>query len=187
MEYRCLYCGKIGNAVPSRAKKRKYCGSSCQLKYEYSTGKRNKAIIDKAHQALREKGHYKRDNSYLGPNHMSQSACDKMSKDRMGSGNPMHGKTPWNKLTPTKKWWEETEFIRLRKLCLKRDNNRCVLCGESKKDLYCDHIIPYRICEEHKLDNLQMLCGRCHSIKTQKDYKKYKKFYKQQMIKARRT
>jgi len=170
---KCLNCGNII--------KNKYCNASCQLKYEYKIGKRKGSeITKKAHQTLREKGHYKRDNSYLrNSNHMSKEAKKKLSEDRKGEGNPMFGKKPWNKLSPTKKWWEEKEFIHLRKLCLKRDNFKCVRCNIHQKDkeLYCDHIIPYRICKGHKINNLQMLCGSCHSKKTISDIKKYKEFY----------
>lgn len=78
-------------------------------------------------------------------------------------------------MSPTMKWWEEKEFVKLRKICLKRDNHCCVKCGVSQKekDLYCDHIIPYRICKKHELTNLQMLCGSCHSKKTVIDIKTY--------------
>lgn len=94
-------------------------------------------------------------------------------RDNSGKNNPMWGKIPWNKLIPTKSWWVEAKFRRLRKLVLKRDNFRCVKCGNTE-NLHIDHIIPYRICKEHKLKNLQTLCRHCHSIKTAKDCHKYK-------------
>ena len=145
------------------------------MKYEYKTGKRKGSeITKKAHQVLREKGHYKRDNSYLSNNHISEEGRKRLSESRMGIKNPMYGKTPWNKMSPTKKWWEEKEFVKLRQECLKRNQNKCVTCGRSDKDLYCDHIIPFRICKEHKLSNLQMLCGSCHSKKTVRDTRIFK-------------
>lgn len=141
---------------------------------DYANGTRDQfEITKKANQTLREKGQYTRDNSYLGKNHVGEEARKRLSEQRMGAGNPMYGKKPWNKLYPTKKWWEETEFIKLRKKCLERDNHCCVNCGATGIDLYCDHKIPYRICKEHKLDNLQMMCGSCHSKKTVEDVKNF--------------
>jgi len=175
MEWKCINCGKIRQDYPNIAKKRKYCSTKCQMNYEYENKIRDKnKTIEKAHEVLRTRGHYKRNNDYLSkPGRISKKARKRMSLNRLGKGNPMYGKRPWNKLSPTKKWWEEKEFKELRKKCLKRDNYACVECGEKEKDLYCDHIIPYRICKEHKLKNLQMLCGKHHSQKTVKDIKKY--------------
>ena len=168
----CLNCGK--------PVKNKYCNASCQLKFEYKTGKRKGSeITKKAHETLRTKGHYKRDNSYLSNNHVTEEGKKRLSEMRKGKNNPMWNKKPWNKLPLTKKWWEEKLFVKLRKDCLERDNHQCVQCGvkDTKKNLYCDHKIPYRVCKEHKLSNLQMLCGSCHSKKTARDMKTYKKFY----------
>jgi len=176
MEWKCKNCGTVREDFPYLVKKRKYCCISCQLKYEYKHGKRDpQKTIEKAHETIRTKGHYKRDNSFLSNNHMSKEARKKLSIDRRGSGNPMYGKRPWNKQEVTKKWWEEKEFVRLRKICLDRDNHKCVQCSVSDKEkhLYCDHIIPYRIIKNHMLLNLQMLCGSCHSKKTAVDVKGY--------------
>ncbi len=176
MKTNCAYCNKELDRRPSLINRRNcYCNASCQMNYEYKEGIRDKIkITEKAHETLRLKGHYKRDNSYLSnPNHISEEGRKRISESKKGFKNPMFGKKPWNKLVPTKRWWEEKEFIKLRKICLKRDDFKCVNCGEDKKDLFCDHIIPYRICKEHKLKNLQMLCGRCHSKKTAKDVKNY--------------
>jgi hypothetical protein len=174
MKTNCAYCGKDIDRRPCLIKKGNcYCDNSCQLKFEYENKIRNKeTITDKAHQKVREFGQPK----LIGRKHTEEYkqkmriSCKGINK---GKKNGMFGKKPWNKLSPTKKWWEEKKFLKLRKLCLKRDDYSCVKCGERKKDLYCDHKIPYRICKEHKLENLQMLCGKCHSKKTAKDLKKY--------------
>jgi len=175
MKTKCSWCKKDIERPKYLVKKRNcYCNASCQMYYAYKNGIRNgQKITEKAHETLRKKGHYKRDNSYLFKCRISDEARKKLSESRKGKGNPMYKKKPWNKLTPTKKWWEESEFVRLRKKCLKRDKNQCVKCGKKNVDLYCDHIIPYRVCKEHKLENLQMLCGSCHSKKTFIDVKKY--------------
>jgi len=55
--------------------------------------------------------------------------------------------------------------IRLR--ALRRDGFRCVKCG-ARGRLEVDHIEPVRTAPERAfdLDNLQSLCGACHSRKT---------------------
>jgi len=169
---KCLYCGKPVN--------NKVCNASCQLKYEYKVGIRNKNTITRnANKTLREKGQYTRDNTYLTERSPARTieARRKNSESKQGSKNPMFGKIPWNKMFPTKKWYAEREFIKLRKLCLERDNYKCVKCkiSQSAKNLYCDHIVPYRICKGHNLENLQMLCGSCHSKKSAIDTKLMKK------------
>jgi len=178
---KCAFCEKEINRIPSRAlKKRCFCCTSHQIKYEYMVGIRDKnKITQKANEHVRKYGNPK----LIGRKHTEehkQKIRNGCKGTNQGKDNGMYGKTPWNKMTPTKKWWEEKEFIKLRKECLKRDNYKCVCCGvyQEEKNLYCDHIVPYRICEEHKINNLQMLCGSCHSKKTVKDYHKYKGFYK---------
>ena len=174
MKTNCAYCSIELDRRPCLIKRRNcYCNASCQMNFEYKNGIRDKfKITKKANQSVREFGQPKN----IGKKHSEahkkkiRVGCIGINK---GKNNGMFGKKPWNKLSPTKKWWEEKEFKRLRKLCLVRDNNKCVKCGEVEKDLYCDHIIPYRICKEHKLKNLQMLCGSCHSKKTAKDLKSY--------------
>ena len=46
-----------------------------------------------------------------------------------------------------------------------RDNNRCKLCG-SKYDLEVDHIFPISKGGKSTFDNLQTLCHRCNSLKS---------------------
>lgn len=51
-KFRCLYCGK---EQFRRRDYQKYCNPSCQLKYEYKMGTRDKKkITEKAHQKTRE-------------------------------------------------------------------------------------------------------------------------------------
>jgi hypothetical protein len=172
----CLYCNK---EFIRKAYKQKYCCVSHQLKYEYENSLRDKYKIGikarevshrlfKEHNWLNDK--QSRDNLRRSMNTLEYK--EKIRITKLGSKNPMFGKTPWNKQEVTKKWWEEKSFLQLRKECIKRDKC-CVVCGDKNKDLYCDHIIPYRICKEHNLGNLQMLCGSCHSKKTARDIKNY--------------
>ena len=56
----------------------------------------------------------------------------------------------------------------LRLAAKRRDGFKCVKCG-ARGRLECDHIKPVRDAPElaFDLDNLQALCVRCHSRKTQ--------------------
>ena len=40
MMWKCIYCGREREDAPSIAKRRKYCSTSCQLKYEYGNADR---------------------------------------------------------------------------------------------------------------------------------------------------
>ena len=151
------------------------------MDYEYKNGLRDKnKIMEKAHRVAHKRIkednwlNWKSSRDNLRKVMKGKEYRKKMSLMRLGDKNPMWGKPSWHRMYPTKKWWDEPTFERLRKKCLERDGFKCVKCGENKKELYCDHIIPYRVCKEHKLENLQMLCGSCHSKKTmQEDVKKY--------------
>lgn len=59
---------------------------------------------------------------------------------------------------------------RLKKLCKKRDDYKCVKCGNNKS-LEVDHIIPLIKDGGNLLENLQTLCKDCHKAKTKKDLK----------------
>ena len=43
----------------------------------------------------------------------------------------------------------------------RRDNNKCVNCGKNN-DLHYHHIIPHNEAQEHKKDNIALLCEDCH-------------------------
>lgn len=64
-------------------------------------------------------------------------------------------------ITRTQRW----KALRLK--ALDRDEWRCVQCGE-RRGLEVDHVLPVRDRPElaWSIDNLQCLCGRCHSRKT---------------------
>jgi len=60
----------------------------------------------------------------------------------------------------------------LRRQALIRDNWQCRQCGkivDSRWDGQVDHIRPKRQGGEDRLDNLQVLCLRCHARKTRID------------------
>ena len=64
----CLYCKNELYRKPSILKRKSnvFCNGSHQLKWEYENGLRNGiTITKKAHEVIKTKGHYKRNNSYL--------------------------------------------------------------------------------------------------------------------------
>lgn len=50
---------------------------------------------------------------------------------------------------------------RLRRRVLERDGGRCTECGATER-LQLHHVIPYRISQCNKPDNLLTLCDACH-------------------------
>ena len=66
---------------------------------------------------------------------------------------------------------------RVRKAVIARDGGICQMCFElvagSDRDLHIDHIVEKQTSEAADatpLDGLQLLCRRCHSIKTKRGY-----------------
>ena len=47
----------------------------------------------------------------------------------------------------------------------RRDNGKCVKCGLNVAIQY-DHIIPFARGGKHTVDNLQLLCANCNSLKS---------------------
>lgn len=54
------------------------------------------------------------------------------------------------------------EWNCIRAFILKRDNYHCQDCGNKPKLLDIHHIIPRRISRNHDLENLIVLCRKCH-------------------------
>lgn len=61
---------------------------------------------------------------------------------------------------------------KLRHECFKRDNYRCLECGNTNKEsqLHADHIIPVSQGGVDELDNLQTLCEVCNLAKSNKSW-----------------
>ena len=55
-------------------------------------------------------------------------------------------------------------WSRIRQRVLRRDGNRCVLCGRAASEV--DHIVPGSAGGSDDLRNLQSLCKPCHQQKT---------------------
>ncbi len=62
----------------------------------------------------------------------------------------------------------------LRHECFKRDNYKCVECGNSNKEsiLHADHILPVSQGGTDELSNLQTLCEGCNLAKSNKKWEK---------------
>ena len=55
-----------------------------------------------------------------------------------------------------------------RREILERDDEQCVLCGETD-DLEVDHVVPTYMDGSDDPENLQTLCSGCHDEKTSED------------------
>jgi hypothetical protein len=177
----CSNCQKEKYVIPSRRKEHNFCSRGCSAVYFYKTGiKTGAQMTAKAHQTLREKGHYKRDNSYLS-DHRAPSkqlhARKKISEAKLKS-NWMTGRT--GELAPNfigGKSYRGWNWRTVKNGAKTRDNNRCVKCGISERisfekfgqPLQVDHIIPYKITRDSSLSNLQTLCCACHGAKWASD------------------
>ena len=63
-------------------------------------------------------------------------------------------------------------FRKNRKQLLSEDGASCAACGNSKRELQCDHVVPVADGGSDELDNLQLLCVKCHKKKTAKEHEK---------------
>lgn len=174
----CVYCKKKLIRTTTRAKGRCYCNAQHQMFYEYKNGIRNRnKIIEQAHQIIREKGHYKRDNSYLTDRSPAATPeARKKIKEAKIKSNWMRGRTGslHHNWKGGKIWWRGKEWNDIKKKIIKRDRNRCVKCGMSNKEnikrfsapLQVDHIRPYRETKNNRPENLQTLCNVCHGKKS---------------------
>jgi len=62
---------------------------------------------------------------------------------------------------------------RVKRIKIVEQNNTCEKCNKrfTKGLLEIDHIFPISLGGSNDVDNLQILCKGCHSIKTRKDFK----------------
>lgn len=56
-----------------------------------------------------------------------------------------------------------------RQMVLRKQKNKCNVCCDVLDVYDIDHIVPYRLCQEHTLSNLQALCPNCHARKTRSE------------------
>ena len=62
--------------------------------------------------------------------------------------------------------YEPEPSDKTKRAVLVRDNYRCLCCGnDNRRVLQIDHIVPKYLRVDHRLDNLQTLCGTCNRHK----------------------
>ena len=91
----------------------------------------------------------------------------------MGENNPMYNVCGENHPVwkGGKKYWRQKEWYTIREEVKKRDGYTCQDCGMDEQEsdylygspLQVHHIIPYRECKKHEMDNLITLCSSCHA------------------------
>lgn len=99
----------------------------------------------------------------------SKKSLEKMSIAKRGSRHPC-----WKGGITSKysRALAKSEWKKLRKEILERDNYICKKCG--KYGNCVDHIVPWRIVKEHIKENSETLCRSCNSKKTFEDRRRYK-------------
>lgn len=150
-----------------RSNNRKYCSQSCKSASQ---------LIDKTATCKNCGG------SFEYKHYNVDKYCSKLCISQ-GVSKSLRGNTPWNKgatmphISGENHWnwkggnlhgtrgWIQRKF---RNAVLERDNYRCVLCGESEKDLIADHIKPWAEYPELRgdVDNGRTLCVDCNREQT---------------------
>lgn len=185
MKKHCSYC-KAGIEIKKcRVKEHNFCSSKHFITFQYENGMIDtKKRTEKAHQTIREKGHYKRDNVYLKERNPATSvvARKKISEAKLKS-NWMRGRVSPNNIGG-KTMYRGHRWKEIKKQAKERDSFKCVNCGMAEylhfekhgQPLQVDHIIPYKITRDNSLENLQTLCCPCHGAKWASDLKLIKEY-----------
>jgi intein/homing endonuclease len=188
----CMYCGKELDRIPSRIKRNNvFCNASCQLKFEYDTGVRDRVNIGvkarKVSQAKMKENNWlnsKDSRAELKKAQQKDSYKLKCSLAKLGSKNGMFGKKPGNYIDGKyRKWgnaWRGFNWKKIKKMVKERDGYCCVDCGvkeESPFYLQVHHIVPFRLTQDNSLDNLITVCPKCHA-KREPKYLKINKITK---------
>ena len=174
--WKCIYCGKEREDMPSIAKKRKYCNTSCQLKYEYENGIRDKfengvKAREKCMERMNEDNWLNHEESRENLKEAQQTDEYKL-KERLahlGENNGQYGKKPGNYIDGKYRKWGNADrgfnWKAIKKKIKERDNYTCQECGkiEGEQYLQVHHIVPYRIFEDNSEENLITLCPKCHA------------------------
>lgn len=85
------------------------------------------------------------------------------------------------------KFYNSKDWKMCRISVIMRDKGYCMTCGDIGAN-EVDHIIPLKVnwSLRYDMDNLQLLCHRCHTRKTHDDQRKYSKGEKNDKNKMRR-
>ena len=146
----CQFCDKPFLVKPSRANQGKYCSHLCHSRA--SVGKK-----------LNRRNYRGCNNPNFGKKH-TDDVKKIMSIRRRGKGGQLGEKNPMWRGGVSKLIRIDlmtSEWDKLRKDIYKRDGHLCRICGEKRK-LHCHHIVPYRISQDNRAENLITLCCHCH-------------------------
>lgn len=176
MKWKCIYCGRERSDMPSIAKERKYCNASCQLKYEYKMGKRDKFEIGvNARVVARAK---MAESNWLNSEEARQKLKEAQQTDeyklksrmaKLGEKNGMFGRKPGNYIDGKYRKYGNADrgfnWKAIKKKIKERDGYTCQDCGKKEGEQYLQvhHIVPYRIFEDNSEENLITLCSKCHA------------------------
>ena len=178
MIWKCIYCGRERDDIPSIAKRRKYCSTSCQLKWEYENGKRDKFETGVKAREVSQKRmendnwlNYEESRNKLKEVQQSEEYKLKQRLCHLGEKNGQYGKKPGNYIDGEYRKWGNADrgfnWKLIKKKIKERDNYTCQnkKCGKKEGDEYLQvhHIIPYRIFQDNSEENLITLCPKCHS------------------------
>jgi len=185
MKWKCIYCGKKREDMPSIAKRRKYCSTSCQLKYEYDNGIRDKYDIGVearkvSHERMKEDNwlNYPEARDNLRKVMCTEEYRKRSSESKLGDKNPMYGKKPGNYIDGEYRKWGNAyrgfDWKNVKRKIKERDGYVCQDCGVKETPenyLQVHHIVPYRVFQDNSDDNLITLCAKCHASHEYKFFK----------------
>lgn len=163
IQLNCLFCDKIFNVNPSR-KNAKFCCYKCKSNYQKdkNIGRKKNGIFKLCLYCGKE---------FYTPKKLSERIeCCSISCGRKlyykshKIWNYIHGKGGEHRKYGI--YWD-SHRIKI----LERDKRICKNCGKFGNDV--DHIIPFRKSHDNSLENLQILCKKCHAKKTNWEVKFY--------------
>jgi|SRR3990167_1619074 len=156
VEIKCLNCRKKFYISKSRINKKRFCSRKCQAKW-------NVGKIPKNTKGL------KLGRGWNKGKKMTKEWIDKLTKVRIGKPNlKTRGKNHWNwnnGATKLSRALRQTlEYKIWRRKVFERDTYTCVICFKKGGLLQADHIKPFSLYPELRLDvnNGRTLCFTCH-------------------------
>ena len=170
----CQICEKIYYKYPAFAQKSKYCSRKCQAeayrkfktyaicptcnKSFLVTNDNRKFCSVECFKTARPLKTCETCAGQFRPYHTKQSGrfCSRLCKGKasIGSSNPNY--------KGAEKVKYGFDWILVRNQALERDGYKCQVCFKDYGKMHVHHIVPYRICHSHRLDNLITLCRSCH-------------------------
>lgn len=104
-----------------------------------------------------------------------QTYCEKHSKKEKAKRDKNYNR--FERDPKLRKFYSSRQWQKLRSVKISREPlcEHCKENGITKQAEVVDHIIPVKVAWNKRLrySNLQSLCNKCHSIKTEKDKEKY--------------